>query len=73
MGRTGICNDDTYRQMHETVKEPAMPSLFSRLGCLAALCGLIALGATTAEAAGIGVSLRVHARNIHKRLQGDAI
>lgn len=42
-----------------------MPHFF-----LALLCGLIALGATTAEAAGIGVSLRVHAHNIPHGVAG---
>jgi hypothetical protein len=34
------------------------------------LCTLIALGATTAEAAGIGVHLRVHAQNIPRAVAG---
>ena len=32
-----------------------MDSRFARPACLVLLCGLIALGPTTAEAAGIGV------------------
>jgi hypothetical protein len=34
------------------------------------LCGPIALGSTTAEAAGIGVHLRVHAQNIQRAVAG---
>ena len=34
------------------------------------LCALIALDATTAEAAGIGVHLRVHAQNIPRAVAG---
>jgi hypothetical protein len=41
-----------------------MDSRFSLPACLVLLCGPIALGSTTAEAAGIGVHLRVHAQNI---------
>jgi hypothetical protein len=41
-----------------------MDSRFSLPACLVLLCGLIALGPTTAEAAGIGVHVRVHAQNI---------
>ena len=47
-----------------------MNSRFSLLACLVLLCGLLAPGATTAEAAGIGVHLRVHAHNIPRALQG---
>ena len=39
-------------------------------GCLMPLCALIALGASTAEAAGIGVHLRVHAQNIPRAVAG---
>jgi len=42
-----------------------MPHFF-----LALLCGLIVPGATTAKAAGIGVSLRVHAYNIPHGVAG---
>ena len=48
-----------------------MSSHFLPAGCLMFLCTLIALGATTAEAAGIGVHLRGHAQNIPGRLLGD--
>jgi len=34
------------------------------------VCGVIALGSTTAEAAGIGVHLRVHAQNIPGAVAG---
>ena len=47
-----------------------MDSRFSLPACLVLLCGLIALGATTAEAAGIGVHLRVHAQNIPRAVAG---
>ena len=39
-------------------------------GCLMLLCALIALGAATAEAAGIGVHLRGHAQNIPRAVAG---
>ena len=39
-------------------------------GCLMPLCALIALGASTAEAAGIGMHLRVHAQNIPRAVAG---
>jgi hypothetical protein len=39
-------------------------------GGLMLLCALIALGTTTAEAAGIGVHLRVHAQNIPRAVAG---
>ena len=47
-----------------------MDSRFSLPACLVLLCGLIALGPTTAEAAGIGVHLRVHAQNIPRAVAG---
>ena len=47
-----------------------MNSRFSLPACLMLLCGLIAPGATTAEAAGIGVHLRVHAQNIPRAVAG---
>jgi hypothetical protein len=47
-----------------------MSSHFLPAGCLMFLCTLIALGATTAEAAGIGVHLRVHAQNIPGAVAG---
>ena len=47
-----------------------MDSRFSLPACLVLLCGLTALGPTTAEAAGIGVHLRVHAQNMPQALAG---
>ena len=47
-----------------------MDSRFSPPACLVLLCGLIALGPTTAEAAGIGVHLGVHAQNIPRAVAG---
>jgi hypothetical protein len=47
-----------------------MDSRFSLPACLVLLCGLIALGPTTAEAAGIGVHLRIHAQNIPRAVAG---
>ena len=47
-----------------------MDSRFARPACLVLLCGLIALGPTTAEAAGIGVHVRVHAQNMPQALAG---
>ena len=47
-----------------------MDSRFSTPAFLLLLCGIIALGATTAEAAGIGVHLRVHAQNIPRAVAG---
>jgi hypothetical protein len=38
--------------------------------CLVLWCSVIALGATTAEAAGIGVYFRVHAQNIPRAVAG---
>ena len=43
---------------------------FLLAGCLMLLYALIALGASTAEAAGIGVHLRVHAQNIPRAVAG---
>jgi hypothetical protein len=47
-----------------------MNSRFSLPACLVLVCGVIALGSTTAEAAGIGVHLRVHAQNIPRAVAG---
>ena len=47
-----------------------MDSRFSLPACLVLLCGLIVLCSTTAEAAGIGVHLRVHAQNIPRAVAG---
>ena len=47
-----------------------MISRFSLPACLVLLCGLIALGPATAEAAGIGVHLRGHAQNIPRAVAG---
>jgi hypothetical protein len=47
-----------------------MDSRFSLPACLVLVCGVIALGSTTAEAAGIGVHLRVHAQNIPRAVAG---
>ena len=47
-----------------------MDSRFPRPACLVLLCGLIALGPTTAEAAGIGVHLGGHAQNIPRAVAG---
>ena len=44
---------------------------FLPAGRLMLLCALIAPGAATAEAAGIGVHLRVHAQNIPRAVAGD--
>lgn len=43
---------------------------FSLPTCLVLLCGLLQLGLTTAEAAGIGVHLRIHAQNIPRAIAG---
>jgi hypothetical protein len=43
---------------------------FSPPTCLVLLCGLIALGPTTVDAAGIGVHLRGHAQNIPRAVAG---
>ena len=43
---------------------------FPVLACLMLLCAQIAPGATTAEAAGIGVHLTVHAQNIPRAVAG---
>ena len=47
-----------------------MVSHFLPAGRLMLLCTLIALGVATAEAAGIGVHLRVHAQNIPRAVAG---
>jgi len=47
-----------------------MDSHFSLPACLVLLCGPIALGSTTAEAAGIGVHLSAHAQNMPQALAG---
>jgi hypothetical protein len=47
-----------------------MDSRFSLSAWVVLLCGVIALGATAAEAAGIGVHLRVHAQNIPRAVAG---
>ena len=47
-----------------------MVSRFSRAGWFVLLCGSIALGANTAEAASIGANLRVHAHNIPHAVAG---
>jgi hypothetical protein len=56
--------------MHEVVKEAVMDRRFSLPACLVLLCGQIALGPVTAEAAGIGVHVRVHAQNIPRAVAG---
>ena len=62
---------DTNGQKHEVVKEAVMRRRFLPHARLVLLCGgLIALGATTAEAAGIGVHLRGHAQNIPRAVAG---
>ena len=47
-----------------------MSRCFSFPASLVLLCGLIALGPATAEAAGIGVHLRGHAQNIPRAVAG---
>jgi hypothetical protein len=47
-----------------------MSRRFSLPAWLTLLCGLLVLGATMAEAAGIGVHLRVHAQNIPRAVSG---
>jgi hypothetical protein len=47
-----------------------MDSRFSLSAWVVLLCVVIALGATAAEAAGIGVHLRVHAQNIPRAVAG---
>ena len=47
-----------------------MDSRFSLPACRVLLCGLIALGPITAEAAGIGVHMRVHAQTIPRAVAG---
>jgi hypothetical protein len=63
-------NCDTNGHKHEVVKEAVMDSRFSAPACVVLWCGVIALGATAAEAAGIGVHLRVHAQNIPRAVAG---
>lgn len=55
---------------HEVVKEAVMSRRFSSPAGLLFLCAQIALDATTAEAAGIGVHLRGHAQNIPRAVAG---
>ena len=47
-----------------------MDSRFALPACRVLLCGLIALGPTTAEAAGIGVHMRVHAQTMPRAVAG---
>ena len=47
-----------------------MDSRFAHPACLVLLCGLVALGPTTAEAACIGEHMRVHAQNMPQALAG---
>ena len=47
-----------------------MDNRFSLPACRVLLCGLIALGPITAEAAGIGVHVRVHAQTIPRAVAG---
>jgi hypothetical protein len=47
-----------------------MDSGFSLPACRVLLCGLIALGPVTAEAAGIGVHVRVHAQTMPRAVAG---
>jgi hypothetical protein len=47
-----------------------MDSRFSLPACRVLLCGLIAPGPITAEAAGIGVHMRVHAQTIPRAVAG---
>jgi hypothetical protein len=56
--------------MHEVVKEAVMSCRFSLPACLVVLCAVIALGAATAEAAGISVNLTGHAQNIPRAAAG---
>jgi hypothetical protein len=56
--------------MHEVVKEDALSRRFSLPASLVPLFAVIALGATAAEAAGIGVHLGVHAQNIPRAVAG---
>jgi hypothetical protein len=49
-----------------------MRSCLSFPACLVLLCGLVAFVPTTAEAAGIGVHVRVHAQNIPRAVAGGA-
>jgi hypothetical protein len=50
-----------------------MINRFSSPACLVLLCGLIALGPTAAEAAGIGVHLGGMRKTFRGRLQGNTI
>jgi hypothetical protein len=50
-----------------------MSRLFSTLACLVLLCAQIALGATAAEAAGIGGHLGGMRKTFRERLQGGTI
>jgi hypothetical protein len=63
-------NCDTNGHRHEVVKEAVMDSRFSAPACVVLWCGVIALGATAAEAAGIGVHLRFMRKTFRGRLQG---
>jgi hypothetical protein len=45
------------------VKERIMRCRFQPLACLVIVCGLVATGPATAEAAGIGIQLRGHTQN----------
>jgi len=47
-----------------------MCSCFSSPASLVLFCGMVALGPTTAKAAGIGVQLRVHAQSIPRAVAG---
>jgi hypothetical protein len=47
-----------------------MSRSFSFPACLVLLSGLLALGPGAAEAAGVGVNLRVHAQNIPRAVAG---
>jgi hypothetical protein len=58
------------RHKHEVVKEAVMDRRFSLPACLMLLCGLLALGETPSEAAGIGVHLRGPAQNIPRAVAG---
>jgi hypothetical protein len=47
-----------------------MDSRFSLPTYIVLVCGVIALGSTTAEEAGFGVHLRVHAQNVPRAVAG---
>ncbi|MCK1515689.1 hypothetical protein IVB22_24670 [Bradyrhizobium sp. 190] len=70
VGRTGFRNYDTNGHKHEVVKVAVMRCRFSLPACLTLLCSLLALGLTTAEAAGIGVHMRIDAQNIPRAIAG---